>query len=119
MDDLDSCGYQSTRLIEEELETLQKHGLRIMITSRIARYSTIEWYCDVGEGHIIDFEYNVWFCSHCYQRAEELGAKEKEDMLIDLFVTCTSCKETREVGRICSKYVSRISDANSRRADWK
>lgn len=105
IDDLDTCGYQSVRLIEEELDTLQKHGLRIMIASRITRYPTIDWSCDAEHGHSIRADCDVWFCSQCYQRAEGLKGEEREETVYGLFVTCTSCKEKSETERMCSKYV--------------
>lgn len=112
VDDLDSCGYHSVKLIEEKLDTLQKHGLRTMITSRIARYPTIRWFCDAGGAHGIEADCDVWFCNQCYQQAEKLEGEEREDMVDDLFVTCTTCKEKDETKRICSKYVIREINAN-------
>lgn len=102
IDDLDQCGYQSVQLLEEELDKLRAHGLRIMITSRVARYETRYWLCDAGGGHSITADCEVWLCSKCYEGAEQLDGEEKEEML-GSFVTCTSCKNTREAMRTCSK----------------
>lgn len=65
IEDLDSCGYHSVKLLEEELDTLQKHGLRTMITSRIARYPTSYLSCDAEGGHSIAFDCDAWFRSEC------------------------------------------------------
>lgn len=112
IDDLDNCGYQAVKAIEKELGILQEYRLRTMITSRIARYPTVRWSCDAGGGHSIRADCDVWVCSDCYQAAEELDGKDKEDVLDDLFATCTSCKEEVDKERSCYKYVSHTLNAN-------
>ncbi|QDS71991.1 hypothetical protein FKW77_001645 [Venturia effusa] len=103
IDDLDSVGYRSVKLIEEVLDILQRHGLRTMITSRVARYPNLTWFCDAGGAHSIEVDCDLWFCSECYEQAERLEEKERENTLLDSFVTCTNCKEQSETERTCSE----------------
>jgi len=102
LDDLDQCGYQTAQLLEEEFTHLRKHGLRVMTTSRVARFTKTNWLCNVPyREHYIPSDCDVWVCRKCYDEAEQADEQEKWEMLDSIFVVCNSCKEAGETERTC------------------
>jgi hypothetical protein len=102
LDDLDQCGYQTAELLEEEFTHLRKHGLRIMTTSRVARFTRRNWLCNVPcREHYIPSDCDVWVCRKCYDEAEQADEQERGEMLDSIFVVCNSCKEAGETEMTC------------------
>jgi hypothetical protein len=100
LDDLDQCGYQHVELLEEELVGLREHGLGIMTTSRVARYTKQSWCCRLKKGHLIETDCEVWICSECWKETEPLNEEERDEMIDNLLI-CTSCKEANDVTFKC------------------
>jgi len=85
---------------------LREHGLRIMTTSRVARYVKENWYCSLGNGHPIAADCEVWICSECWKETEQLNDEERDEMIDDLLI-CTNCKEANDVTFECYRQVSK------------
>jgi hypothetical protein len=109
LDDLDQCGYQTVQLLEEEFTLLRKHGLRIMTTSRVARFTWREWWCHVSlcssshPEHSIPLPCDVWVCKKCYEEVEQAEEQEKGEMLDNMFAVCNSYREAGGTETMCHR----------------
>lgn len=101
VDDLDQCGYKIAQLLEEELVSYQAHGLRIMTTSRVARYNEEKWQCNAPFDHTIASEFDVWVCKMCYDIAEQAEEPERGKIRAGLYTFCNSCKDVGAAQDIC------------------
>jgi hypothetical protein len=102
VDDLDRCGDQAYHLLYQELSQLQRHGLRILTTSRFSSKEepTLRFWCDhcspdgpeVGKPHI--WEVDVQVCKMCFDEAEDDDERNG---------ACAVCGDCRKLGKICNK----------------
>jgi hypothetical protein len=102
VDDLDRCGGRAYHLLEHEFSQLQRHGLRIMTTSRFSSKEgpTPRFWCDhcapdgpfVGKPHMWDVDVHV--CKMCFDEAEHDGERNE---------ACAVCGDCRRLQRSCNK----------------